>query len=94
MKKLQPVNGYVLLKLNEAEEKKSSGGIIIPDTASESKNEGEVIAVSNDATKEISVGDRVLYKEMSGNELEYDGVKYLLIESEDILAKFVEGDKI
>jgi len=94
MKRIQPVNGYVLIKLNEPEEEKTASGIIIPDTATESKNEGEVVAVSADATKEISVGDRILYKEMSGNELTYDGVKYLLIESGDIIAKFVEGDKI
>jgi chaperonin GroES len=52
------------------------------------------LAVSNIEDCEIAVGDVVLYKSFSGDEIEYDGKKYLLIQYADILAKVVETDKI
>ena len=94
MKKIQPVNGYALIVLDAEKEQETVSGLIIPATAEESKTEGTVEAIASDAPKSISVGDRVIYKEMSGTEITYDGVKYLLIEADDILAKFVEVDEI
>jgi len=95
MNKIQPVNANVLIRLDdEKKEQKTSGGLIVPDTAGEKKNEGKIEAIASDAPKTISVGDRVIYKEMSGTEIKYDDIKYLLMQAEDILAKFAEVDKI
>lgn len=95
MKELQPVSPYVLLDINEeGGEQRTEAGIIIPDTAKEKKKTAKVLAVSNVENAEISVGDTVLYKSFSGDEIEYDGKKYLLIPYADILAKLVDTDSI
>ncbi len=95
MKELQPVSPYVLLDISEEPgEQRTSGGIIIPDTAKEKKKTAKVLAISNIESVEISVGDIVLYKSFSGDEIEYNGKKYLLIPYDDILAKLVETDLI
>jgi chaperonin GroES len=95
MKELQPVNQNVLLNLpDENEEQKTASGIIIPDTAKEKQNKAKVAGISNIENPEISVGDTVLYKEYSGNEVEFEGKKYLLIPYADILAKVVETESI
>jgi len=94
MKKIQPVNGYVLIRIEENQEEKTSSGLILPDTAGEKKDRGIVEAVATDVPKTIAVGDNVIFKEMSGTEIKYEGKKYLLIEYSDILAKFVEVDEI
>jgi chaperonin GroES len=90
MKKLQPVNPYVLLELNEEKgEQKTASGIIIPDSAKEKKTTAKVIAISKIENCEIAVNDVVLYKSFSGDKVEYDGTEYLLIQYEDILAKVI-----
>ncbi len=94
MKKIQPVNDYVLIKLEEEPEEKTSGGIIIPDTAKEKPKEGEVVGIAAGASEQISIGDRVIYKEYSGTQITYEGEEYLLIPASDILAKYVEVDSI
>ncbi len=90
---IQPLNDLVLLRLVEADEK-TSGGIILPDTAREQPAEGIVVAIAADATDEVSIGDRVLYKKFSGDEITIDGVKHKLLSAEDLLAKYVETDEI
>ncbi len=95
MKELQPVNQNVLLDITEdKQEQKTASGIIIPDTAKEKQNTAKVVAMSNIENAEISVGDTVLYKSYSGNETEFEGKKYLLIQYAEILAKVVETDEI
>ncbi|MDD3715897.1 MAG: co-chaperone GroES family protein [Candidatus Marinimicrobia bacterium] len=95
MKELQPVSPYVLLDINEESgEQRTAAGIIIPDTAKEKKKTAKVLAVSNVENAEVAVGDTVLYKSFSGDEVEYAGKKYLLIPYADILAKLVETDAI
>ncbi len=95
MKELQPINQNVLLDLgDEQKEVKTASGIIIPDTAKEKNNVAKVVAMSNLENAEIAVGDTVLYKEFSGNETEFEGKKYLLIQYADILAKVVETEEI
>lgn len=91
---LQPVNGNVLLKYVEKEEEKTSSGIIIPDSAKEKPTDAEVIALSADANDEISVGERVIFKEYSGTKITHDGNEYLLIQQSEILAKYVTVDEI
>lgn len=95
MKELQPVSPYVLLDINEESgEQRTAAGIIIPDTAKEKKKTAKVLAVSKVENAEVSVGDTVLYKSFSGDEIEYGGKKYLLIPYADILAKLVDTDTI
>jgi len=95
MRELQPVNQNVLLDINQAEkEQKTESGIIIPDSAAEKKNSAKVIAISSIENAEISVGDMVMYKNFSGEEVEFESKKYLLIQYADILAKIVETEEI
>ena len=85
--KFRPLHDRVVIKRIEAEEK-SSGGIIIPDTAKEKPQEGEVIAVGPGGRDEsgklipvdVKVGDRVLFGKWSGTEVKLDGVEYMIHE--------------
>ena len=70
------------------------GGIIIPETARKKNNIAKVVGIRNIENAEISVGDTILYKEYSENEIEFEGKKFLLIQYENILAKIVETDEI
>jgi len=84
---MKPINDRVVVKPAPAEEK-TAGGIIIPDTAKEKPQRGEVIAVGpgkdgNDMT--VKAGDVVLYGKYSGQELQYEGVDYLIMREDDIL---------
>lgn len=90
---LRPINGHILVKPVEIEEK-TSGGIYIPDTAKERPREAEIIAIAKDATDEVVVGDRVIYKEFGGTEIKLDGEDYILITADDLLAKYEAVDKI
>jgi chaperonin GroES len=91
--KLQPMHGRVLVKPREAREK-TAGGIYIPDTAKERLQEGDVIAVAEDATDEVAVGDRVIYREFGGTEVSVGGEEYRLFTEDDLLAKYIEADTI
>jgi chaperonin GroES len=84
---MKPINDRVVIKPAAAEEK-TKGGIIIPDTAKEKPQRGEVIAVGpgkdgNPMT--VKVGDTVLYGKYSGQELHYHGEDYLIMREDDIL---------
>ncbi|MFH1045480.1 MAG: co-chaperone GroES [Candidatus Omnitrophota bacterium] len=94
MAKIQPLGDRVLLKVLEAESK-TKGGIVLPDTAKEKPQEGEVVAVGKGkatdegklAPLEVKVGDRVLFAKYSGTEVTAkDGQEYLIVKEEDILA--------
>ena len=91
--KLQPINGRILVKPFEAKEK-TSGGIYLPDTAKEKLQEGEIIAVAEDATDEVAVGDHVIYKEFAGTEVKLEEEDYILLTEDDLLAKYEAVDKI
>jgi chaperonin GroES len=78
----------VLVKPVAAEEKTISG-IIIPDSAKEKPLKGEVIAIGNGTKDEdmvVAVGNTVLYGKYAGQELEWEGIKYLIMKQSDILA--------
>lgn len=95
MKDLQPLNENVLLDISaEAAEEKTASGIIIPDTAKEKPQYGQVVAIGQIENISISVGDKVYYKKFSGTELEVDDKKYLLIPYADLLAKVVDTESI
>jgi len=81
------------VKVLEAEEK-TKGGIIIPDTAKEKPQEGEVIAVGNgkvleDGTRvplDVKAGDRVLFSKYAGTDIKLEGEEHLILREDDILA--------
>ncbi|MEC7479085.1 MAG: co-chaperone GroES [Bacteroidota bacterium] len=86
--KIKPLADRVLVEPIEAETKTASG-IIIPDTAKEKPQKGNVVAVGN-GTKEnpisVKVGETVLYGKYSGTELKFEGKDYLIMRESDILA--------
>ncbi|MCK9330214.1 MAG: co-chaperone GroES [Candidatus Cloacimonetes bacterium] len=86
--KIQPIEDRVLIELKDDVVEKNVGGIIIPDTAKDKPNIGEVVAVGTDEDlkKIIKVGDKVIYAKYSGTEIEVDGKKYLIVTKNDILA--------
>ena len=91
--KIQPIEDRLLIKqVVEADEKKSAGGIIIPDTAKEKPQIGEVVAVgdSEEVTEVFKIGDKVIYAKYSGNEISLDGDDFLILQKSDILAKIAE----
>ncbi len=89
--KIKPLADRVIVKPAEAEEK-TSGGIILPDTAKEKPIEGTVVAVGPGKTSddgkvikpEVKVGDRVLYGKYSGTEVTIAGEEYLIMRESDI----------
>ena len=88
----RPLHDRVLVRRIEAEEK-TAGGIIIPDTAKEKPQEGEVVAVGPGARDEdgkhiqpeVSAGDRILFGKWSGTEVKVDGEDLLIMKESDIL---------
>lgn len=83
----KPINDRVVVKPLPVEEK-TKGGIIIPDTAKEKPQQGEIIAVGpgkEGAHLNVNIGDRVLYGKYAGQELKYDGEDYLIMREDDIL---------
>ena len=94
--KIKPLADRVIVEQSDVTEPKSSGGIIIPDTAKEKPQEGKVVAVGPGRTDEngklikmnVKVGDKVLYSKYGGTELKYDGKEYLIMSESDILAVF------
>ena len=85
---IKPLSDRVLVAPAAAEQK-TAGGIIIPDTAKEKPQKGQVIAVGNgkpDEPMTVKVGDTVLYGKYSGTELSVDGNDYLIMKESDIFA--------
>lgn len=90
--KLKPLGDRVVVKPDEKEEKTKSG-IVLPDTAKEKPQEGEVVAVGTgkyeDGQKiplEVKVGDKVIYSKYGGTEIKDEGIEYLILSERDILA--------
>ena len=96
--KFRPLHDRVVVKRIDAEEK-SKGGIIIPDTAKEKPQEGEVVAVGPGGRDEsgkliaidVKAGDRVLFGKWSGTEVKIDGVEYLIMKESDVMGVLDEG---
>jgi chaperonin GroES len=95
--KIRPLADRVLVK-RVAEEEKTKGGIIIPDTAKEKPQEGKVIAVGKGKIGEdgkttpldVKAGDRILFGKYSGTEIKLNGEEHLILREEDILG-VIEG---
>jgi chaperonin GroES len=96
--RFRPLHDRVVVKRIDAEEK-TVGGIIIPDTAKEKPQEGEVIAVGPGGRDEtgklipidLKVGDHVLFGKWSGTEVKLEGVEYLIMKESDIMGVLEEG---
>ena len=94
---LRPLNDRVLVKRVE-EDEKTAGGIIIPDTAKEKPQKGEVVAVGqgkmfDDGTRremEVAAGDKILFSKYAGNEISIDGDELMILREDEILA-IIEG---
>ena len=92
---LQPLEDRIVVRTAEAEEKTSSG-LVIPDTAKEKPQQGEVLAVGPGRRSEqsgdiipmdIEVGDTVVYSKYGGTEITFEGEDLLILSSRDVLAK-------
>ena len=92
---LVPLGDRVLVRRTEEEEQQTSAGIIIPDTAKEKPQEGEVISVGKgrllDSGKyqpiDVAAGDKVLFGKFSGTEVKHNNEELLILREDDILAK-------
>lgn len=88
---IKPITGSqvrIIIKPQPAETKTASG-LIIPDSAKEKPQKGEIVAVGNNTKEEIAsvkVGDQVLYGKYSGTELKWEGEDYLIMKEVDVLA--------
>jgi chaperonin GroES len=95
--KIRPLHDRVVVK-REEEERKSAGGILIPDTAAEKPTFGKVVAVGKGKILEngdvrpvdLKVGDRILFGKYSGTEVKMDGDELVVMREEDIMA-VIEG---
>ncbi len=90
---LRPLGDRVIIKVVEREEKTASG-ILLPDTAKEKPQEGEVVAVGSGkvyesgqrVAPEVAVGDRVIFAKYAGSEVKLNGETYLILSERDVLA--------
>jgi len=97
----RPLHDRVVVRRLEGEEK-SKGGIIIPDTAKEKPQQGEIVAVGPGARDEsgkinaldVKVGDKVLFGKWSGTEVKIDGDDLLIMKESDILGILDEADAL
>ena len=98
--KFRPLHDRVLIEVLDSEEK-TSGGIIIPDTAKEKPQEGKVVAIGSGARTEdgkivpmdVKVGDLVLFGKWSGTEVKMNGEEYLIMKESDIMGIVSSGKK-
>jgi chaperonin GroES len=90
---IRPLHDRLIVKRVEEQEQKSTGGIIIPDSAKEKPQEGKVLAVGkgklNDDGKliplDVKTGDRILFGKYSGSEIKVDGEECLILREEEVL---------
>ena len=92
MNKIRPLHDRVVVKRLDAENK-SAGGIVIPDTAGEKPDQGEVVAIGKGKILEdgkvrpldVKVGDRILFGKYSGQAVKVEGAEYLVMREDDIM---------
>ena len=100
MSKIRPLHDRLLVKRIE-EKETVKGGIIIPDTAKEKPQEGEVLAVGNgkvleNGTKiplDVKVGDKILFGKYSGTDIKVDGEEVLILREDEVLAVLEDAKK-
>ena len=96
---ITPLHDRVLVKRTE-EKETVKGGIIIPDSAKEKPQEGEVVAVGNGRREkgeliplDVKAGDRILFGKYSGNDIKIDDEEYMILKEDEILAKIGHSAK-
>ena len=90
---LRPLGDRIIIELVEVEEK-TAFGIVLPDSAKEKPQTGKVVAVGTgrvldngtQAPLDVKVGDEIIFSKFSGTEVKYDGVEYLILRENDVLA--------
>ncbi len=82
---IRPLGARILVRLVE-EESVTKSGLVIPDTAKEKPQRGEVAAIGDDEEIKVSPGDLVLFAKYSGTEVRLDGADYLILDVSDVLA--------
>ena len=99
---LTPLEDRVIVKPLTEDTQTTAGGIIIPDTAKEKPQEGEIVAVGPGRFNEdgderipldVAVGDKVIYSKYGGTEVKVDGTEYLVLSARDLLAKTTSAKK-
>ena len=91
--KLQPLEDRIVVRANESEATTASG-LVIPDTAKEKPQEGEVLAVGpgrvddngNRVPLDVNVGDKIIFSKYGGTEVKYNGEELLILSARDVLA--------
>ncbi|MFA5329832.1 MAG: co-chaperone GroES [Prolixibacteraceae bacterium] len=95
MRELQPVNQNVVLDITESnQERRTASGLIIPDSAKEKSNHAPIVWMGVIENAEVKPGDVVLFKPYSGNEIDFEGKKYLILPYADVLSKVIETEAI
>ncbi|MCC6365646.1 MAG: co-chaperone GroES [Bryobacterales bacterium] len=97
---IRPLYDRIVVKRLE-EKETMKGGIIIPDTAKEKPQEGEVVAVGKGKRQEdgklvaldVAVGDHILFGKYSGNDIKIDGNEYLIMREDEVLGVIENGNK-
>ena len=91
---LQPLGNRVVVKVLEAEEETTAGGIVIPESAKEKPQQADVVSVGPGEKKDgelvspdVEEGDRIIFGKYSGSEVEVKGAEFLILNGDDILAK-------
>ena len=95
---IRPLHDRIVVKRIEQSDEKTAGGLIIPDSAKEKPQEGEVVAVGNgkkgDDGKviplDVKAGDRILFGKYSGSDIKMDGNEYLIMREDEVLG-VIEG---
>jgi len=87
--RIKPLGDRVLIK-PITEEKRTEGGLVLPDTSKEKPQKAEVIAIGKLEDVDLNVGDRVIFSKYAGTEIKIDAEDYILIDSGDILG-LIEG---
>ena len=90
---IRPLHDRIVVKRIDTNDEKTAGGLIIPDSAKEKPQEGEVVAVGNgkrgDDGKvmplELKAGDRILFGKYSGSDIKLDGIEYMIMREDEVL---------
>jgi chaperonin GroES len=90
---IRPLYDRIVVKRIDTQDEKTAGGLIIPDSAKEKPQEGEVVAVGKGkrledgkvVTLDVAVGDRILFGKYSGSEIKLDGNEYLIMREDEVL---------
>jgi chaperonin GroES len=99
--KIRPLYDRIVVKRVETQDDKTQGGIIIPDSAKEKPQEGEVVATGKGKRLEdgkvialdVQVGDRILFGKYSGSEIKIDGVEYIIMREDEVLGVLGSAEK-